>query len=191
LAIVLAVVVVFFASTTAYFVIERPVADGAGSTSFADDPTLLESLGVSPQFLEAQYRNQLSKSPSDVKAMTNLANVLYDQQRYLEAVSYYRQVLDLTPSNANVRTDMGIAQLKLGHAVEAVASFRQAISDAPELALPHYNLGIALGQQGDLTAAITELKTAVHLGQNGGGLVPVATTNQLIAQLEQKLASTQ
>ncbi|MCL4368685.1 MAG: PIN domain-containing protein [Actinobacteria bacterium] len=191
LTLALVVLALFFACTTAFFALDRPVVSSPSSTPFVDDPTLLQSLGVSPQFLEAQYRNQLSRSPSDVKALTNLANVLYDQQRYLEAVSYYRQVLDVNPTNANVRTDMGIAQLKLGHPVEAVASFEQAISDAPSLALPHYNLGIALAQQGDLTTAIKELKTAVQLGENGGGLVPVATTNQLIAQLEQKLASTQ
>jgi tetratricopeptide (TPR) repeat protein len=189
LTLALALLVVFFAGTTAFFALDRPVVSNASTTPLADDATLLQSLGVSPQFLEAQYRGQLTKSPNDVKLLTNLANVLYDQQRFLEAVSYYRQVLDIDPSNANVRTDMGIAQLKLGHAAEAVASFDQAIADAPALALPHYNLGIALAQEGDLKTAIRELRTAVQLGQNGGGLVPVATTNQLIAQLEQKLAA--
>ena len=191
LVLALGVAALFFAATTAFFAFDRPVVSDTPTSQIVDDATVLQSLGVSPQFLEAQYRAQLVKAPNDVKALTNLANVLHDQQRYLEAVSYYRKVLDISPTNANVRTDMGIAQLKLGHDVEAVGSFRQAIADAPDLALPHYNLGIALAQQGDLGVAILELRTAVQLGQKGGGLVPVATTNQLIAQLEQKLASSQ
>ena len=191
LTVALLVLLSFFAGTTMYLAIERPEASPPSTSSFADDANFLQSLGVSPQFLEAQYRNQLAKNPTDVKALTNLADVLFDQQRYLEAAGYYRQVLDLTPTDDNVRNNLGIAQLKLGHTAEAVGSFRQAITDTPSLALPHYNLGIALAQQGDIKSAIQELKTAVQLGRNDGGSVPVATTNQLIAQLEQKLASPQ
>ena len=171
LTLALVVLVVFFAGTTAFFAIDRPVVSSPSTSPFVDDATLLQSLGVSPQFLEAQYRNAAREEPrATSKALTNLANVLYDQQRYLEAVSYYRQVLDLTPTNANVRTDMGIAQLKLGHdgrgGGELPAGDR---GRARTWRCRTTTWASRSGSRGDLTDAILELKTAVQLGQKGGG----------------------
>ncbi len=179
---VLAVLTVVFAASTAYLSYFAPAPSRVMDLPMADGAILLRSLGVSPQVLEDHYRGMLADDPADLDALVNLGNLYFDQERYLEAVEFYRESLVIDPADPSVRTDLGISLLRLGHTVEAVQAFEQAISDAPEHALAHYNLGVTLAQAGDPTRAIQELGEAVRLSQ-GSGIVPEEAALSLIEEL--------
>lgn len=183
----LGLVCILLAFSTGYLYLTRTSGSALADLPIADDAVLLRNLGVSAQVLEEHYRGRLAEDPTNVDAMVNLGNLLFDQGRYLEAVESYREALALEPSDPKVRTDLGIALLQLGHYQEAVQSFEQAIRDAPDLALAHYNLGVTLAQGGDEARALSELEEAVRLSGAGGG-VPVATAEALMADLRSRLA---
>jgi len=172
--------------STAYLYYSRPAPNLLADLNVADDAGVLRDLGVSVQVLEGYYRDRLAGDSTDVSAMVNLGNLLFDQERYLEAVEFYRSALAIDPEKPSVRTDLGIALLNLGHYKEAVQAFEQATRDAPEHALAHYNLGIALAQGGDQARALEELETAINLAADTGA-VPLDTARSLIADLRAKL----
>jgi tetratricopeptide (TPR) repeat protein len=183
--VVLSVLVLAFAIATGYLLATRPAPTSGDQLSAVDAGQALERLGATAQQLEQHYSVRLQSDPGDVVAATRLGDLLFDQQRYLEAVGFYRQALELKPADSNVRTDMGIALLHLGRYREAVEAFDRAILDAPGLALAHYNLGVALAQGGEPDRAVEELQKALDLAAAGGGDVPVPDAQTLIQQLKQ------
>jgi tetratricopeptide (TPR) repeat protein len=179
-----------FAVTTGFLLITRPSASSSEQLSVADAGQALETLGATADQLEQYYRARLEQDPSDAAAAVRLGDLLYDQQRYLEAVGFYRQALEVKPQDANARTDMGIALLYLGRNREAVEAFDRAIQDVPGHALAHYNLGVALAQGGEPAQAIAELQKALDLSAAGGGDVPADDARALIDQLRQEIQAT-
>src|SRR5581483_2236713 len=53
------------------------------------------------------YREILARDPKNVQAALSAANILYDAQRYGEAIPLYQQAFTLNPSDINVSTDLG------------------------------------------------------------------------------------
>jgi tetratricopeptide (TPR) repeat protein len=188
---ILAVLTVVFAASTAYLYTTRPEETLATDLAGIDDAVVLQALGVSPDLLEREYRDRVEEDPGDVQALVNLGSVLFDQARYLEAVDYYRSALEITPGDAAVRTEMGIALLRLGHRAQAITAFGQAATDAPTNPFAHYNLGLALAEDGQLERAIAELEESVRLTQSGAGGVSLGEAEVLIAELRQQLAQEQ
>jgi tetratricopeptide (TPR) repeat protein len=189
-ALVLGVLALVFAGTTGFLLVTRPLPPPGDQLSTVDAGQALETLGATSQELEQHYRARLQSDPEDVVAAVRLGDLLFDEQRYLEAVGFYRQALELKPADANVRTDMGIALLYLGRYREAVEAFDRAILDAPGHALAHYNLGVALAQGGEPARAVEELQKALDLSAAGGGDVPTADAEALIQQLKQGTTTT-
>lgn len=179
---VLGLLTAVFGLTTVYLAFVSPAPRHVIDLPVADDSILLRNLGVSPEVLEDHYRGLLADDPEDLDALVNLANLYFDQERYLEAVKFYRESLLIDTTNPSVRTDLGIALLRLGHTVEAIQAFEAAIRDAPDHALAHYNLGVTLAQGGDPAGAIQELQEAVRLSQ-GSGIVPEEAALSLIEEM--------
>ena len=188
---VLGVLAVLFAVTTVYLLVTRPAPSPGEELSAVDAGAALETLGATPEQLEQHYRSVLESDPANLAAAIKLGDLLFDQQRYLEAVDSYRKALEITPADANVRTDMGIALLYLGRYREAVEAFDRAILDSPGHALAHYNLGVALAQNGEPARAIAELRKALDLAAAGGGNVPTADAQAMIDELGQPQSSGQ
>ena len=186
LTLVLGVLTVILSVSTGYLYSTRPAPNLLADLNMADDAVVLRDLGVSPQVLEQHYRDRLAKNPTDVSAMVNMGNLLFDQERFLEAVDFYRSALDLEPARPSVRTDLGIALLQIGHYQEAIQAFEGAAREVPESALFHYNLGIALAQGGDKTRALEELETAVRLSGDTGA-IPVDAVLSMMADLRSEV----
>jgi tetratricopeptide (TPR) repeat protein len=187
----LGVLAVLFAAATTYLLVTRPAPPPAEELSAVDAGGALETLGASAEQLEQHYRSLLERDPANLPAATRLGDLLFDQQRYLEAVDSYRRALEIKPADANVRTDMGIALLYLGRYREAVEAFDRAILDSPGHALAHYNLGVALAQNGESARAIMELQKALDLAAADGSRVPTADARAMIDELVRRQGSGQ
>lgn len=185
LTLLLGVLTVSLFFTSAYLYTSRPAPSPLADLNIDDNAVVLRELGISPELLEQHYRERLANDATDVSAMINMGNLLFDQQRYLEAVEFYRSALVQDPARSTVRTDLGIALLNLGHLQEAIQAFEQVVREDPESALFHYNLGVALAQSGDQARALDELQTAVRLSGDSG-LIPIDLALSLIADLQSK-----
>jgi cytochrome c-type biogenesis protein CcmH/NrfG len=96
---------------------------------------------VSDAELQA-YRDILAKDPKNLKAVTDLANRLYDSGRYAEAIPYYQQAHQLDPKNANISTDLGTALYYAGRPDDALVQLEQSLKADPSHAQTLFNIGI-------------------------------------------------
>jgi cytochrome c-type biogenesis protein CcmH/NrfG len=88
------------------------------------------------QFLEAEA----TQNPTDPGPRLKLANFLYDQQRWAEAVSSYRQALRLSPRNVDALTDMATCSFNLGQFTEAISELNAALRINPHHKPTLFNL---------------------------------------------------
>ena len=79
-----------------------------------------------------QLSDQAAQSPKDAEIPLKLANFLYDQKQYGQAIEWYQKSLALNPKNVNARTDMGTAYYYSGQAGQALKEYTQALTIDPD-----------------------------------------------------------
>ncbi len=118
------------------------VASGATSATAATAAVV----SVTPPVLDESelrgYRDILAGDPKNVQAAVKAGNLLYDAQRYVEAIPFYQQALALNPSDINVSTDLGTALWYAGRADDALAQYERSLAIDPTHAQTLYNVGI-------------------------------------------------
>jgi len=98
-----------------------------------------------PVIDEAQlraYRDILTRDPKNVQAAVGAGNLLYDAQRYHEAIGFYQQAFAANPADINVSTDLGTALWYVGRADDALAQYDRSLAVNPEHAQTLFNVGI-------------------------------------------------
>ena len=93
-------------------------------------------------------------------AHANLAQFLFSQDRYEEAVTEYEKTVELNPSEGN-RYALGQAYLQTGKYGKAEEQFMQVLRMAPDDPAPHLGLGQTYAAQGRYEIAIKEFKAAI------------------------------
>ncbi len=119
----------------------------------------------------------LNVSPDLPEGHTCLANVLYGEGKYEEAVQHYQRALDLDPNSDYALGQLADAYQKLGNAPAAEAAYKKAISLRPKYWAVYNWLGIFYAGQAQYTAAadmfrkVTELAPDNYVGYtNVGGI---------------------
>jgi len=90
----------------------------------------------------AALKAALEENPSNLPALTRLANLNHDAGKFEEAVGLYARALKISPDDVNLRTDMAICLRELGKVDEALAEFRTSLSHDPNHWQTWLNLGI-------------------------------------------------
>jgi tetratricopeptide (TPR) repeat protein len=88
------------------------------------------------------YREILARDPKNVTAAVKAGNLLYDAQRYSEAISFYQQAFALSPNDINVSTDLGTALWYAGRPDEALAQYQKSLAIDATHAQTLFNMGI-------------------------------------------------
>jgi tetratricopeptide (TPR) repeat protein len=88
------------------------------------------------------YRDILARDPRNLQAAVTAGNLLYDGQRYVEAIAFYQQAFALNPSDINVSTDLGTALWYAGRADEALAQYQKSLAIDATHAQTLFNVGI-------------------------------------------------
>ncbi len=88
------------------------------------------------------YRDILARDPKNTAAATRLGDLLYDAQRYAEAIPHYQQAFALDPKNVNVSTDLGTALWYSGRADEALAQYAKSLAIDARHGQTLFNIGI-------------------------------------------------
>lgn len=126
------------------YVIAVNGARAAGEPA-ATATTVPASVPSSPVINDAQlraYRDILAQDPKNVQAAVGAGNLLYDAQRYHEAIAFYSQAYALNPSDINVSTDLGTALWYSGRPDEALAQYARSLAINPTHAQTLFNVGI-------------------------------------------------
>jgi tetratricopeptide (TPR) repeat protein len=88
------------------------------------------------------YREILARDPKNLQAAVKAGNLLYDAQRYAEAIDFYKQAFALNPADINVSTDLGTALWYAGRADEALAQYQKSLAIDASHAQTLFNVGI-------------------------------------------------
>ena len=79
-----------------------------------------------------QMQEMAAQNPQDVGIRLNLANFLYDQKQYNQAIEWYQRALELDPKNVNARTDLGTAYFYSGRPKDALREYDKSLAIDPK-----------------------------------------------------------
>ncbi|HYQ48702.1 MAG TPA: tetratricopeptide repeat protein [Thermodesulfovibrionales bacterium] len=109
----------------------------------------------------------VQKDPKNLKAWTDLGNLMMDTHRYQEAINAYTKALELDPRNANVRTDMGTCYRNIGKPDIAIREYKKSIEIDPKHINAHKNMAVVLMQDlKDYQQAVKEFERTLEISPN-------------------------
>ena len=142
---------------------------------------------VNEQELRA-YRDILARDPRNADAAVKAGNLLYDAQRYPEAIAFYEQAFAINPSDINVSTDLGTALWYAGRADEALAQYQRSLALDPAHGQTLFNIGIVRADgKNDYAGAVAAWDTLLKTNPQYADVAKVQT---LIAGARQKTGVT-
>ena len=148
----------------------------AASSSIVNEPEL------------RAYRDILARDPRNLDAAVKAGNLLYDAQRYGEAIGFYQQAFALNPADINVSTDLGTALWYAGRADEALAQYDKSLALNPTHAQTLFNVGIVRADgKGDSAGAVAAWEQLLKTNPDYPAAARVAT---MMAAARQKIAVT-
>jgi len=107
------------------------------------------------------WTHALATSPSAM-AHANVATLLADQGRSLEAISHYEEALRLSPKSGRIHISLGVELARQGRLAEAISHDEEAVRLMPDAALSYNNLGAVLAAQGRTEEAIERYREALR-----------------------------
>jgi cytochrome c-type biogenesis protein CcmH/NrfG len=96
---------------------------------------------VDPSMIE-ETANQLKQDPNNMQLNVQMGNMLFDSQKYEDAIPYYNKALELEPGNPDVIVDVGVCYFNLDDFARAKELFQQALTKSPNHINALYNLGV-------------------------------------------------
>lgn len=102
-----------------------------------------------------RVKDELSSDPSNTDLQLQLGNMLFDSQRFREAIQYYSTVLETDPNNADVRVDLGVSHYNLQEFKVAEEQFKLALKGQPDHLNALYNMGIVSLKLGEVNQLIS------------------------------------
>ena len=134
------------------------------------------------------YRDILARDPRNRQAAIGAGNLLYDAQRYQEAIGFYQQALAVEPSDISVSTDLGTALWYAGRADDALAQYERSLALNPAHAQTLLNVGIVRADgKHDYAGAIAAWETLLKTNPD---YPAVARVQSLLADARAKTPST-
>jgi tetratricopeptide (TPR) repeat protein len=141
--IVYAIAIGFFGALTGYIIAVQTgrTAPGGTAAQAATAPITATAPVLDESELRA-YREILARDPKNFQAAVKAGNLLYDAQRYAEAIPFYQQAFTLEPSDINVSTDLGTALWYAGRADDALGQYEKSLAVDAAHAQTLFNIGI-------------------------------------------------
>lgn len=87
-------------------------------------------------------RQKAEANPRDPKPALELANFLYDHQRWSDAIPWYERALELEPRNTDARTDFATCLHQAGRFDEALKEYQRALELEPDKPQALYGLAL-------------------------------------------------
>ena len=109
---------------------------------------------------EKGYKDALKLKPDLDEAVTNLAAMYVDAQRWDDAIALLRPASIRKPADVGLRTNLALALAGKGDAAGATVEFDAAVKAAPNDAMLLFTYGHWLGTNKQTEAAVVKLKAA-------------------------------
>ncbi len=134
------------------------------------------------------YRDILARDPRNVQAAAGAGNLLYDAQRYHEAIGFYQQAFAGNPADINVSTDLGTALWYAGRPDEALAQYEKSLALNATHGQTLFNVGIVRADgKRDYAGAVAAWETLLKTNPN---YPDVSRLQSLITDARKNLAAT-
>jgi len=187
--IVYAVAMVMFGGLAGYVIATENAGarTASATTATATTPAPAATPVVDESELRA-YRDILARDPKNLAAAVKAGNMLYDAQRYVEAIGFYQQAFALNERDINISTDLGTALWYSGRADEALAQYQQSLAIDARHAQTLFNVGIVRADgKRDYPGAVAAWETLLTTNPDYPAVVRVRS---MIADARQKPAAT-
>jgi TPR repeat protein len=79
-----------------------------------------------------RFQEEAERNPKDPEIPLKLANLLYDQGQYPQAIEWYQKSLAINPKDVNARTDLGTAYYYIGQTGKALEEYKQSLEIDPD-----------------------------------------------------------
>ena len=112
------------------------------------------------------YRLYLTYYPRDAEVNYETGRVLFEQERYLDALEYFNTCLNLDNTTAKYFVARGDAYLKTNTYKYAIRDYSMALDIDPKKGEVYYNKGIARFRSGDAEGACMDWEKAIQYGYN-------------------------
>jgi len=122
-----------------------------------------ETTGKPPDESVALYRRAVSINPTYADAHYNLARLLVQQDKLIEAISHYREALKFRPNDTEAHNNLGQLLATNGDVTAALMEYRQALALDPKFAKTYFNLGRLFVRDGAPEKAIDNFQQALKL----------------------------
>jgi tetratricopeptide (TPR) repeat protein len=111
------------------------------------------------------YRRAVQSNPTAAETHANLAYLLYNQGKSVEAIEHFRLAVQSSPAFAEAHRDLGVALVRQGEMENAIPHLLKALELSPpdHRSGPHYYLGLALAEQGRDYEAIQHFEDALKI----------------------------
>jgi Tfp pilus assembly protein PilF len=103
---------------------------------------------------EAAYRDALEAAPDYTDASLNLGCILFEAERYSDAIAVYRDALRFRPDDPVLHFNIGVALEDSGQLRKALEAYQACIARAPDFADAHFNAARIHEELGEATKAI-------------------------------------
>ena len=115
----------------------------------------------------ARYRNVLAEDPVNVEANVGMGNLMFDANKWDQAIEHYTKALEGDPTNPDVRVDRAIAYHTLGDNQKAFEEMKIVTREKPEHKNSWLNLGVVAGALGDRKTNIDAWEQYLKLEPSG------------------------
>jgi tetratricopeptide (TPR) repeat protein len=112
---------------------------------------------------ERGYRFALALAPAHPTATHYLGVVLYQRERFADALPLLRAAAAAVPNEPEFHNNLGLALAAAGQYDEAIAAYQRALALRPEHSIAWSNLGLALQAENRLAEAIAAFRSAISL----------------------------
>jgi len=117
---------------------------------------------------ETLYRTTIARNPACWMAHNNLAIVLVESSRAIDALPHYEAALRLRSPYPEAEHNYGLALNRLGRFTEALLRLERAVALKPDYAEAHNELGVALMGLNRTAEGHPEFETALRLRPDFG-----------------------
>ncbi|MBN2364870.1 MAG: tetratricopeptide repeat protein [Calditrichaeota bacterium] len=118
-----------------------------------------------PQHLQ-HLRENLEANPDGFRENVEMANFLYDNQRFHEAIPYYIKALEINPRDPNVIVDTGVSYFNIQDYEEAKKYFERALAIDANHVNALYNSGIVSAQLGQMSEMVRYWEQLITVAPN-------------------------
>jgi tetratricopeptide (TPR) repeat protein len=92
--------------------------------------------------LLSDLKNKVGENKEDLQTRLQYAHMLFDTNRYNEAIREYLTAMEIDPDNPDIMSDLGVCYRRTGQPAKAIEMFQKAVAINEKHLIGWYNIAI-------------------------------------------------